>query len=852
MIKIKKLNVDYSYDYVVTDNLYPVITFYAESSRNKDSITQATLTINGHIIDVTNKVSYKYEFNDLKPLNKYNVTLKIKNSLGELDIKTTYFETGLLGFNFKGKWISDPKYVLKEKKISPKPLLFYKSFKLGDKKIKSAKLLSTALGIYKIKLNDTYVGEDYFAPGFTSYKFNLQYQVYDCTNLLKKDSNDIKVMVAGGWAVGSFVFTRTNKITAPRQALLLDLLIEYEDGTKEYVSTDSSWLVTSNTPFIEADLYDGEVYDGRFDTAQYKFHNACIENVKINPTLKASYGSMVKEHEIMKPTFLYKLDNKYIFDFKQNFAGIINLHVKNAKGDETITIKHAELLSANKDLNTAFLRTAKQTLVYYPPKGESYYKPTFTYMGFRYISIEGIDINNVEIDAIALYSDIKQIGYFKSSYELLNRLQDNIVWSLKSNFMDIPTDCPQRDERMGWTGDINVFAPTAIFNYDCTRFLNKWLEDVKVEQLKSGGIPNTIPSQGYGFPTTMPTVACEFWGDAIINVPYELYKATGDKYFLTNYYPSMQKYHKACKWWASFLSFGKKKYIWKTINLIHFGDWVAPDIDKMSSWQGRHPYTATASFKASSSTLSTISTILGKQEEANNYNDLARKISDAYETILLDKDGKEKKEEFQTGYVLPIYFDMLTTKKEQVIDNLVNLTKKYDYCVKTGFPGTPYILFALFDNGHQEDALRMLFNTKCPSWLYEVKVGGTTIWERWNGLDEDGTCSIKEDGTGGMISYNHYASGAVGAFLYQRLAGIEALDVGYKKFKVDPYLNSYLTSVEAKTTCMYGEIFVKYQIVYNKYRLEVKVPLLTTCELHLPNGQQRILSNGSYKFEIPL
>lgn len=850
MIRVEKLEVEYSSSYVVTDNSYPIFTFSYSSDRNNTEIKEAYLELNNHKIDVLNKSFYKYEFDDLKPLTSYKVKVFVKDDQDNFNTKEVEFETGLMKIPFSGKWISDGEYLFKEKKISPKTLLFLKNVKF-NKKVVSAKIYSTAIGIYKIKVNGNYVGEDYFAPGFTSYKHQLQYQVYDVLSSLKEE-NEIRVYVAGGWAVGSYVITRVNRITSTRQALKLELRIKYEDGNEDIIPTDTSWKVSHNTEFKEADLYDGEVFDARFDEKDYGFHNAIIENVNINPTIRATYGSLVKEHEVLKPEYLHEINGKHIFDFKQNFAGIVKITLKNCDGNEKIIVKHAEILTKDKDLNTAFLRTAKARFIYYPHKGDQVYKPTFTYMGFRYISIEGISLDKVEIEAVALYSDIKKIGDFTCSDPLINRLQQNITWSLRSNFVEIPTDCPQRDERMGWTGDINVFAPTAVFNYDITKFLDKWLIDMKSEQLKSGGIPNTIPSQGYGFPTTMPTVACEFWGDAIINVPYELYRVTGNTGFLSFYYHSMKNYVKACLWRANFLSFGKKKYIWKSISMIHFGDWVAPDIDKMSVWQGRHPFTATASLKASASRLSEIAKILKIKEDEEYYKDLANKVSDAYESILLDDNAKLVKEEFQTGYVLPIYFDMLNSKKEKALDNLVNLIKSVDYKVMTGFPGTPYILFALLDNGKKEEAFNMLFNTECPSWLYEVKVGGTTIWERWNGLDENGECNIKEDGTGGMISYNHYASGAIGNFLYSRVAGISSLTPGYESFEVKPVLTDKLNMVEAYTHSAFGKIYIKYEIKDGEFSIKVEVPLMSKCRLVLPSGDIKELSNGKYEFSEKL
>ena len=274
-------------------------------------------------------------------------------------------------------------------------------------------------------------------------------------------------------------------------------------------------------------------------------------------------------------------------------------------------MRHAEILNPDGTLNTTFLRSAKATAAYTCRDGQQTYSPRFTYMGFRYAGIKGVKPEDVEVEAVALYSDVAHAGAFHCSNELLNQLQSNITWSAKSNFVDIPTDCPQRDERMGWTGDINVFAPTALYNFELSRFLEKWLRDVKAEQRPGGGIPNTVPVQGYGFPATMPEMAVDWWGDACVNVPWALYEATGSVDILRTMCPTMQKYVKACRFWAGF-GIGKHRYIWHTPSVLHFGDWVAPDVPKMSQWQARSKYTATASLFYTSSRLAAIARILGR------------------------------------------------------------------------------------------------------------------------------------------------------------------------------------------------------------------------------------------------
>ena len=433
---------------------------------------------------------------------------------------------------------------------------------------------------------------------------------------------------------------------------------------------------------------------------------------------------------------------------------------------------------------------------------------------------------------------------------MLNRLQKNIIWSSRSNFVEIPTDCPQRDERMGWTGDIAVFAPTACFNFDISRFIKKWLIDVRAEQLPTGGIPNTVPAQGYGFPATMPAMAVDWWGDACVLVPWAQYMAQGDIQVLKDMYPVMKKYVKACRFWAGF-GVGKHRYIWNTPSVLHFGDWVAPDVPKMSQWQKRSKWTATASLYNTSRITAMTADILGEKEDAEYFKKLSDKVADAYVSVFTDGKGKMK-EEFQTAYVLPLWFKMFPEDaQKKAAENLAQLAGRSDYCIGTGFPGTPYILFALADNGQEETAFKVLMNTKCPSWLYEVKSGATTIWERWDGLDENGECPISDDGTDMMISYNHYASGAVGAFLYERIAGIQAIEPGYRTFRIRPLAGGGITSARGSTDSPYGKIVSDWKIEEGIFSLDIEVPAGTKCAVTLPDGTTSEYGSGNWHLSCP-
>ncbi len=850
MLNITRFAVENLTQGCVTDVRRPRFSFALDSGREGAALRRAVLRVGDWEGEAAGQIAVPYGGAPLEPFTAYTAALTAEDDAGETARAQLTFETGRLDTPWTGKWISDPAYKFTEKKVSPKPMPFRRRVRT-DRKIACARIYATAMGIYELTVNGQKAGDRYFAPGFTSYQANLQYQTYDVTDLLTGD-DVIQAVVAGGWAVGSFIYTRVNRVTADRQALLLELRLTYEDGGVETVGTDETWEVTEEGPYKMADLYDGETYDATVRPEDVHWRMAAEERLRVHPRITADYGAPVKARERFAPVGRNKQpDGALVYDFGQNFAGVVELKLKGKRG-QVVTVRHAEILNPDGTLNTRFLRTAKATATYTCADGEQTWSPRLTYMGFRYISVEGVGEADVEVTGVALYSDLEQTGSFACSNEMVNQLQSNITWSARSNLVDIPTDCPQRDERMGWTGDIAVFAPTACFNFDMGRFLDKWLLDVEAEQLPTGGIPNTVPAQGFGFPTTMPRMAVAWWGDACVLVPWAEYQARGDVEILRRMYPVMKKYIKACRFWCGF-GLGKNRYIWNMPGVLGFGDWVAPDVPQMSQWQGRVKWTGTASLRNTSALAAKIAGILGEEEEAAYYRELSEKTADAYCSVLTDGNGKLL-EEFQTAYVLPLYLDMFPTPqvKAGAVDNLVRLVERNDYCIGTGFPGTPYLLFALADNGRADAAYKMLLNTRCPSWLYEIKMGATTVWERWDGLDENGVCPIGDDGTDMMISYNHYGFGAVGDFLYRRVAGIEPVEPGYKTFAVRPILGGGLTWARAAVRTPYGQAGADWKIENGTFSVTVRVPMGTRCKLTLPNGTEKVYPSGTHTAACPL
>lgn len=826
---------------IVTDVKDPRITFVVDSDHQGDAIATAQVCVDGKTFPVDDILNFRLQM-PLKALTSYRVDVDVYLKSGEKGSNHTWFMTGKLDEPWQAKWISHPTCRV-PKKGSPRPIGFKHRFACKGK-VKNAYLLSTALGIYTFTLNDRHVQNEYFTPGFTSYKNQLQYQVYDVKKLLEED-NEIRFIVAGGWACGSFTYHRVNGITCDRQYLLAELHIEYEDGTKQVICTDENWLVTEDTPVRAAEWYDGEVYDATFDPAAAVYVPVSVQKPPVQPKLLAHYGESVGVKRIFKPIVVQKAPSgEYIYDFGQNFAGVICAKI-NGKEGQQIRFRHAEVL-VDGELFTKALRSAKAEILYTCADGEQVYSPQYTFMGFRYVGVSGIDPEDLTLQGYVLTSCChNEIGAFSCSDERLNRLHENIWYSAVSNFIDIPTDCPQRDERMGWTGDIALFASTACRMFDMSRFLDKWLLDLKSEQGKGGGFPMVIPRQG----SLMPVLATSCWGDSCILVPWALYMATGNEDILARQYDSMLKFLKAAKFWASLFSFTKNsKNIWKYP--FHYGDWCAPG-ENNKQWVLKGPWIATAYYANSCFLVSQIADILGKKEDSVLYRKRAEQISTAYRYTFTDGNGKLKKE-FQTAYVLPLAFGMTRGKETaEMAKNLVRLIEENGNCLQTGFPGTPYILFALADSGYADKAYEVLLQEKCPSWLYEVKAGATTVWERWDAMRPDGTVNTGSDKAedGGMVSFNHYAYGAVGDFLYRRVAGLDPTSGGFRTFRAAPLPGGGLHHAEASIRTPFGTAVCVWTHENGIFTMTVTVPVGTSCEAVLPDGTAQTLQSGKYTLQ---
>jgi alpha-L-rhamnosidase len=737
------------------------------------------------------------------------------------------WEMGILKpTEWKASWIS---FGAEKEVKGSKPAQYFRKEFTTAKKVKSARVYSTALGLYQLYINGSKVSSDLFTPGWTSYKKRLQYQTYDVTSMLK-GQNAIGVVLADGWYRGNIGFSKQSDYYGNKLALLLQLQITYSDGTVETIGSDNSWKVTANGPIVESDIYNGELYDARlelkgWDQTGYditKWDNATAFN-QSNNVLIAPQGVPVKAIQEIKPIkLLVTPKGETVFDMGQNMVGWVRLKVAGKKGDQ-VTLKFAEVLDKAGNFYIDNLRAAKATDVYLlKGEGTEIYEPHFTFHGFRFVKIEGLATAPTldEITGVVIHSDMKPTGTFSCSDTLINQLQHNIQWGQKGNFLDVPTDCPQRDERLGWTGDAQVFSMTAAFNFDVAAFYTKWMKDLAVDQSENGRVPHVIPDvlNGAGGSTA--------WADASIIVPWTVYQVYGDKRILSEQYKSM-------KAWVEYMhTRAGLKNLWT--GDAHFGDWLA-----FATTQSDYPgattekdLIATAYYAYSSRLLGKIAVILGKTEDATIYTNLSEAVKKAFIDEFVSKNGRVVSHT-QTGYSLALAFDLLPDSlKKNAGDFLAADVTKIGH-LTTGFVGTPLLCKTLSSIGRDDLAFMLLNRKTYPSWLYPVTQGATTIWERWDGQKPDGSFQDV-----GMNSFNHYAYGAIGEWLYKYVAGID-LDPqipGYKHILFAPHPGGGLTNAKAEFTSVYGMVKSAWEIKGENFVYNISIPANTTATITLPQA----------------
>lgn len=742
-----------------------------------------------------------------------------------------------------GKWITGKNEIDRDEQLAP--YVFRKNIHCQLPVVK-AEIFATALGCYAVTVNGQRISPRYFAPGYTQYNKRVLYNRYDVTSLFGQQDTVMQAEVAGGWYAGRLGLTLKGNRFGPKRALLLELHLTFADGSESILGTDESWLVTADGPRRFASFFDGEIYDARMSFKNARWEKATLYHGVLPESVEEEDGVSVLRHEQLHPKRIWKgADGDTLVDFGRNIAGIVQLGPFEGKSGRKITVQHGEIVQNNR-LYTENLRTAKATLTYICRDGKQEYLPEFTFMGFQYISVSGLEVTNDNICAWELYSDIQEIGSFSCSDERINQLQRNIITSLKANFVDIPTDCPQRDERSGWTGDIAVFAPTAAFTMNISHFMKKWLRDLALSQRKNGAIPMFVPDNGFGrhkgdgLYGAVANANDAVWGDAAILVPWAVYQSTGDTTVLESQYDSMKAWLSYEEQMARKHAIGENQYIWTAG--FHFGDWLAPGESMLQNMK-KAKWTSTAYFANSAYLMSKIAHALGKEADAQKYAALHENVCKAFRAVLVDKNGHIKRG-FQSAWVLALQFGLLTKEQEQtaLADLIADIRAKNNH-LATGFVGTDKLLFALSDHGAPDVAYDLLLQETYPSWLYPVLCGATSIWERWDSLRPDGTVNTEGD----MVSFNHYAYGAVGAWLYTRVGGLEMTEPGYKSFRIAPIPGGGLTWATVSHISPYGKIYVRWEIADKQFILKVQVPKGTQAEIVLPDGSHNTYPAGEYR-----
>jgi len=851
----KDLTVDHKTNPIGIDNIQPrfswkiidaehnlMQTAYLLRVATDEKFSSSKIVWQSEKIESDESILQPYKGPDLKSGQKYFWQVKIWDNKGKESkwSTTAFWEMGLLSESeWKAKWIEMTNDTIR---YSPSPH-FRKEFVL-NKAIATARIYVTSHGFYELQLNGNKVGDQVLTPGWTSYGKRLQYQVYDVTSMLLKGNNAVGAVLGDGWYRGTLAWGNNWAIYGKRLGILFQLKITFTDGTESMIISDDTWKASNDGAIRMNDIYDGETYDATKKLTGWNnpgFDDKKWESVKIgnynNNNLIASEGSPVRKIQEIKPVKIFKTPKgNLIVDMGQNMVGWLRLKVTGPKGS-VVTLRHAEVMDKFGEFYTTNLRAAKCQLTYtLSGTGEEIYEPRFTFMGFRFVEVTGFpgELTADNLTGVVVHSDMKVTGSYESSNPLLNQLQHNIQWGQKGNFVDVPTDCPQRDERLGWTGDAQAFCRTAAFNMEVSSFYTKWLKDIAADQKPGGEVPDVIPDilNKQGSLTAQPSAG---WGDVSVITPWTMYLVYGDKRFLENQYKSMRA-------WVEYIRKNAgDKYIWKGGS--KYGDWLFyhPPVNNHTEPDGytEHDFIATAFYAYSTSILADAAKALGKTEDAKMYSELFNEIKEVFINEYVTKAGRVGTCS-QTSYVLALKFNLLPDSlRGKAAEFLVKDIKSRNNHLSTGFLGTPYLCHVLSDNGYTDSAYDLLLQESYPSWLYPVKMGATTIWERWDGEKTDSTFQ-----DAGMNSFNHYAYGAIGDWMYRVSAGIETMGPGYKNIIVQPHPSKKLTFSRASFESSYGTIVSGWERKEGKILIKVTIPANTSATIILPAGNQDKVTEG--------
>ena len=827
----------------------PRLTWATESATPGWKQVRAELELDGSALSTVegrDSVLVDWPFAPLEPRSTHTLRVRTTGDDGE----TSQWSAPLTitaGFLADGEWTA-AMVGLRDAQTDAQPALIRRDF-VVERPVAKATLYATAHGVYQAVVNGHAVDDQILKPGWTAYQFRLIHETTDVTALLNEGENAIGIELAGGWYTEKYGFAGYGRAFYGTQpAAAAQLVITYQDGTEQTIATDGSWRATASGPLVSSGIYLGESYDARRELngwAQPGFDASEWMRVRVDdepyPTPTARVAPAVRAtQELSVASVLTSASGTQLLDFGQNLVGRVRLRVHGDAGT-TVTIRHAEVLE-NGELGVRPLRFAKATDTYTlrgDAQGETW-EPRFTFHGFRYVEITGLDapIDPDDVVGVVIHSDMQRTGWFESSHALLNRLHENVVWGMRGNFLSLPTDCPQRDERLGWTGDIQVFSPTASFLFNTDGFLTSWLRDLALDQKAADGVvPFVIPNV-LGDAAT-PAAA---WGDAATVVPTVLHERFGDRQVVADQFESMKA------WADTLIAIAGDRLLWE--GDFQFGDWLDPAAppDDPAAAKTDADLVASAHLFLSTKLVADAARLLGRDETASEYAALAQHIKAAFLAEYVTDTGRMMSDA-QTGYAVGIRFGLHDTdaQRERMGERLAELVRAGGYRIGTGFVGTPLIADALTETGHLEVATRLLLQTENPSWLYPVTMGATTVWERWDSMLEDGSINPGE-----MTSFNHYALGAVADWLHRSVAGLAPAEPGYRTLSIRPQPLDGLDHATATLITGYGTATAGWRREGSNVVVEAVVPANTDAEVTLPDGSRHVVGSGTHSWSVPV
>ncbi|MCI1017138.1 family 78 glycoside hydrolase catalytic domain [Microbacterium sp. C5A9] len=830
-LRVARVTVDAPHGSDTVATATPAIGWVSESDARgwMQSGAELELELDGetqmHRVGGRDSVRLRWPFRPLQPRDEATLRVRVTGSDGAV---SPWSEPRRIvaGFLADGEWTARTIAVAAPTTYA-EPATLRTTFSV-DGEVRRATLYATAVGVYQAAFNGEEVDDQVLKPGWTPFHTRTVHESTDVTALVRSGENAVTVRLAGAWATEHYGFRENAAPVYEEQPrFAAQLLIEYADGRVQTVRTDESWQSAPNE-VTASGLYAGEDHDARRGTSDWS-PVAVVADVPVPGARVSPFVRRIEELPVAE--VITTPSGRTVLDFGQNLVGRLRIRVQGASGT-VVTLRHAEVLEHG-ELGTRPLRAAAATDRYtLAGDGVEVWEPEFTFHGFRYAEIDGWPgvLDPADISAVVIHSDMERTGWFDTSHELVRQLHQNVVWGLRGNFLSVPTDCPQRDERLGWTGDIQVFAPTASFLYDVRGFLDSWLRDLEIDQV-DGVVPFVVPN------VLGPARAAAAWGDAAAVVPTVLYERFADLDTLERQFDSMRA------WTDVIVGYSGDRRLWE--GMFQFGDWLDPDAPPQHPAKAKTSadIVATAYVFRSADLTARAAALLGRESEAREYAGIAEEVRRAFVAEYVTESGRMVSDA-QTAYSLAIVFDMVDESRRQALgDRLAELTRLGGYRIGTGFVGTPIIQDALTRTGHLDTATRLLTQTENPSWLYPVTMGATTIWERWDSMLPDGTIN-----PGQMTSFNHYALGAIADWLHRTVAGLAPATPGYARIAIEPHPLEGFDDAEASHLTPYGEARVRWQRSGESIIVEATVPANTDADVVLPDGRRHTVGSGSHRW----